>query len=293
MCERPPLPLAGHVWCCRPAAHDPTPYPTFQLLLVPLSPCSDDADGPAVDDYGRVRGLQGVRASSGSSHRLLLCLPLLHLLILPTAAPDLAVRVADSELPCGHMLAPRRPAAAVVGLIGLRVSPHFDKPWTAKSVAAFWNKHWDLAAGERVLADAEHPGAAQQGCVWSGGGLRSRCKAAVPRLPSPRFGVAHLCTCTLPLPCRQHAAPARLRRGVRRQPAPAGHAAGPPLPHPPGPGQPGQLCGLGAGARGHLLVRLFLAVQLTCNAWGLTSFAASRLAHGRIFWGAGFCSAMP
>jgi hypothetical protein len=42
------------------------------------------------------------------------------------------------------------PAAAVVGLIGLRVSPHFDRPWTAKSVAAFWNKHWDLAAGNTL-----------------------------------------------------------------------------------------------------------------------------------------------
>ncbi len=52
------------------------------------------------------------------------------------------------------------PAAAVIGLIGLRVSPHFDKPWTAKSVSAFWNKHWDLAAGKHAFLQAGSRGAA-------------------------------------------------------------------------------------------------------------------------------------
>lgn len=79
----------------------------------------------------------------------------------------------------------------MVGLIGLRVSPHFDKPWTAKSVAAFWNKHWDLAAGERVLADAERPGVAQQGSV----GMEAVCDPGASSsacLPAPRFRPAHL-----------------------------------------------------------------------------------------------------
>lgn len=44
------------------------------------------------------------------------------------------------------------PAAAVIGLIGLRVSPHFDRPWTAKSVVAFWNKHWVRAAPRSLCA---------------------------------------------------------------------------------------------------------------------------------------------
>lgn len=39
------------------------------------------------------------------------------------------------------------PAAALIGLTGLRISPHFDRPWAARSVAGFWSRHWDLAAG--------------------------------------------------------------------------------------------------------------------------------------------------
>ena len=39
------------------------------------------------------------------------------------------------------------PAAALISLTGLRVSPHFDTPWMATSVVSFWNKRWDLAAG--------------------------------------------------------------------------------------------------------------------------------------------------
>ena len=40
------------------------------------------------------------------------------------------------------------PAALLIGLTGLRVSPHFDRPWRSISVATFWSKRWDLAAGE-------------------------------------------------------------------------------------------------------------------------------------------------
>ncbi|KAL4425431.1 hypothetical protein ABPG75_009447 [Micractinium tetrahymenae] len=42
------------------------------------------------------------------------------------------------------------PAAGVIGLTGLRVSPHFDRPWRSTSVAAFWSKRWDLAAGNTL-----------------------------------------------------------------------------------------------------------------------------------------------
>ncbi|KAL4446749.1 hypothetical protein ABPG77_007993 [Micractinium sp. CCAP 211/92] len=42
------------------------------------------------------------------------------------------------------------PASLVIGLTGLRVSPHFDRPWMATSVAGFWSKHWDLAAGNTL-----------------------------------------------------------------------------------------------------------------------------------------------
>ena len=39
------------------------------------------------------------------------------------------------------------PGAAVSRCMGLRVSPHFDRPWLSTSVASFWNRRWDLAAG--------------------------------------------------------------------------------------------------------------------------------------------------
>ncbi len=39
------------------------------------------------------------------------------------------------------------PASLAIGLTGLRVSPHFDRPWMATTVASFWSKRWDLAAG--------------------------------------------------------------------------------------------------------------------------------------------------
>lgn len=42
------------------------------------------------------------------------------------------------------------PASLVIGLTGLRVSPHFDRPWMATTVAAFWSKRWDLAAGNTL-----------------------------------------------------------------------------------------------------------------------------------------------
>ncbi|KAL4425430.1 hypothetical protein ABPG75_009446 [Micractinium tetrahymenae] len=42
------------------------------------------------------------------------------------------------------------PASVFIGLTGLRVSPHFDRPWMATSVAAFWSKRWDLAAGNTL-----------------------------------------------------------------------------------------------------------------------------------------------
>jgi hypothetical protein len=42
------------------------------------------------------------------------------------------------------------PAAMVTALLGLKCSPHFDHPWRATSVASFWSKRWDLAAGNTL-----------------------------------------------------------------------------------------------------------------------------------------------
>lgn len=34
------------------------------------------------------------------------------------------------------------PGALLTGLLGMELSPHFDKPWMANSSASFWNKRW-------------------------------------------------------------------------------------------------------------------------------------------------------
>lgn len=34
------------------------------------------------------------------------------------------------------------PAVMLTGLLGLRLSPHFDRPWLANSAASWWNKRW-------------------------------------------------------------------------------------------------------------------------------------------------------
>ena len=36
------------------------------------------------------------------------------------------------------------PAVLLTGLLGLQVSPHFDKPWLSNSTASWWNKRWVL-----------------------------------------------------------------------------------------------------------------------------------------------------
>ena len=42
------------------------------------------------------------------------------------------------------------PAALLSEFFGVSVSPHFDQPWLSSSVASFWNRRWDLAAGNAL-----------------------------------------------------------------------------------------------------------------------------------------------
>lgn len=44
------------------------------------------------------------------------------------------------------------PAVLLVGLLGMKLSPHFDKPFLANSTASWWNKRWDIAAGNTLRA---------------------------------------------------------------------------------------------------------------------------------------------
>ncbi|GAB4821584.1 hypothetical protein N2152v2_008630 [Parachlorella kessleri] len=39
------------------------------------------------------------------------------------------------------------PAALATSAIGMQIAPHFDNPYTAHSLAEFWNKRWNLTAG--------------------------------------------------------------------------------------------------------------------------------------------------
>lgn len=42
------------------------------------------------------------------------------------------------------------PGAIASSFFGIVVTPHFDKPWLSSSVATFWNKRWDLSAGNAL-----------------------------------------------------------------------------------------------------------------------------------------------
>ena len=153
------------------------------------------------------------------------------------------------------------PAAAVIGLTGLRVSPHFDRPWKARSVASFWNKHWDLAAGERGA------------CVGRRAGRLPTDADADADAGAAGWHAA--CSCPGGAPC----APARGSQPGRPAPAAFAAAAGNTLRQlvydsvcdgslvPPPPGQPRS--------------RPSASRQLLGS---LAAFAASGLAHECIFW---------
>lgn len=36
------------------------------------------------------------------------------------------------------------PASMVTSMIGLNIAPHFNKPFIAESLTAFWGKRWNL-----------------------------------------------------------------------------------------------------------------------------------------------------
>lgn len=49
------------------------------------------------------------------------------------------------------------PAVLLTGLLGMELSPHFDSPWLSHSVSSFWNKRWDLAAGNTLRTTVFDP----------------------------------------------------------------------------------------------------------------------------------------
>lgn len=84
------------------------------------------------------------------------------------------------------------PASLAIGLTGLRVSPHFDQPWMATTVASFWSKRWDLAAG-----GPRRPA----GRARATAGLRARCAVlccapAAACLPARVHGLVMNKTCS-------------------------------------------------------------------------------------------------
>jgi hypothetical protein len=42
------------------------------------------------------------------------------------------------------------PASLAAALIGLRIAPHFDKPYLASSLTDFWSRRWNLTAGNAL-----------------------------------------------------------------------------------------------------------------------------------------------
>ena len=42
------------------------------------------------------------------------------------------------------------PASLASSLIGLKIAPHFDKPFLSSSVTDFWSRRWNLTAGNAL-----------------------------------------------------------------------------------------------------------------------------------------------
>lgn len=42
------------------------------------------------------------------------------------------------------------PATLATSLIGLPISPHFDAPYLAPSLASFWSRRWNLTASNTL-----------------------------------------------------------------------------------------------------------------------------------------------
>lgn len=42
------------------------------------------------------------------------------------------------------------PASLASSLIGLKIAPHFDKPFLSTSVTDFWSRRWNLTAGNAL-----------------------------------------------------------------------------------------------------------------------------------------------
>lgn len=51
------------------------------------------------------------------------------------------------------------PATLASSLIGLKIAPHFDKPFLTSSVSDFWSRRWNLTAGNalRFLVNLHSP----------------------------------------------------------------------------------------------------------------------------------------
>jgi hypothetical protein len=42
------------------------------------------------------------------------------------------------------------PATLVTSFIGLKIAPHFDKPFLSSSITDFWSRRWNLTAGNAL-----------------------------------------------------------------------------------------------------------------------------------------------
>ena len=49
------------------------------------------------------------------------------------------------------------PGAAISRFLHIKVSRHFNSPWLSTSVASFWNRRWDLSAGNALRAMVYEP----------------------------------------------------------------------------------------------------------------------------------------
>ena len=156
-------------WCCSkpqqqsPSLRSPLPSPVAIGLYAILSFAMDGPAAAASALIGKHR--------CGPQH---------------CAVPAWLTRLLNSSKGCADSPCPpasHQPAPCCLLPAGMQVSPHFDSPWSSTSLADFWSRRWDLAAGNTLRKLVYEPVLEGEGMALAGraGLLLLQCQVLVAR----------------------------------------------------------------------------------------------------------------